>query len=60
MAVTYECYSVTPRTSVTEQPAAIGIMFDIEDIPEAGPALVVKQVRPFFTADASLLCLLII
>jgi hypothetical protein len=30
---------------VTEQPAAIGIMFDIEEVPELGPALVVKQVR---------------
>jgi hypothetical protein len=36
----------TPRASVSEQPAAIGIMFDIEDVPELGPSLVVKQVRP--------------
>jgi hypothetical protein len=36
----------TPRASVSEQPAAIGIMFDIEEVAELGMALVVKQVAP--------------
>ena len=36
--------NATPRGSVSEQPAAIGIMFDIEDVPELGPSLVVKLV----------------
>jgi hypothetical protein len=36
---------------VSEQPAAIGIMFDIEEVAELGMALVVKQVAPLLRPE---------
>jgi hypothetical protein len=41
---------------VSEQPAAIGIMFDVEEVPEVGPALVVKQVSSLLAKIKSTLC----